>query len=241
MRLSKSNSNPTAANGIVAASAQADLLPLVLPGIGAAQGTASAADAGARPDFVERLSDWLGWTGAIELSAALAAPVADPASPRPPAGAGRAQALAAELQRLQARLQADIAAPPAESLAGPPDFAPWRRHLLGLQRAIETELLDLRQRLRQALATTGAPGARLAAIDRVMEQGLQPRQRSLLGLIPLRLQRHYEQLHSSGDAAWLQPFHADLQALMRAELAQQMLPLRGLLAALQSAANNDKP
>lgn len=208
-------------------------MPRLLQGMGAAELPAPAGQAGARPDVVERLSEWLGWTGAIELSAALAVP---PQRPAPAGLVPRAQALAAELRRLQQRLQADIAAEPAESLDGPPDFAPWRRHVLGLQQAIESEVLALRQRLRQALAATGAGGARLAAIDAVLEQGLLQRQRSLLGLVPLRLQRHYEQLLPGGGAGSLQTFHADLQAVLRAELSQQMLPLRGLLAALQAAA-----
>lgn len=240
-------------------------LPQLLAAL-APEAMAPAGD-GTRADFVERLSHWLGWTGAIELAAALGPLPAQPGArlAAEPAGA-LGPALGQALARLQARLQADIAAGPAEPLDGPPDFAPWRRHVLALQQAMQADVDALRGRLRQALlAAAQAPGAaplaRLAAIDAVLQQQLGPQQRSLLALVPLRLQHRYEQLQAAaaagapgaappaatsspatagsalpGEPAWLQAFHTELQALLRAELAQLLLPLRGLLAALPSAA-----
>lgn len=191
-----------------------------------------------RADFVERLSDWLGWTGAIELSAALTAAV--PATG--PAVADSHAGLAAALARLQLRLQADIAAWPPEPLGSAADCGPWRRHMLGLQRALQDETDALRRRLQQALlaAAPVAPGlARLAALDAVLQRNLGPQQRALLGWVPLRLQAHYEhlhRLHGDEDAAALgRRFQPALEAALRAELAQRLLPLKGLLAALRAA------
>jgi hypothetical protein len=210
---------------------------------------AAGAATPAKADFVERLSHWLGWTGAIELSAALGAPSRPAPAPTPtpaPAGPVPAGPLEAAWSRLQVRLQADIAAMPAEPLDGPPDFAPWRRHVLGLQQAIQREVDALRQRLRQALATAGTAGpersrlAQLAALDAVLQRNLAPQQRALLGWVPLRLQAHYEHLqrqHPGEDAlALARRFLPALQVVLQAELALQAMPVRGLLAASRAHA-----
>lgn len=188
-----------------------------------------AAPAEARPAVVERLGQWLGWTGAIALSEALAAA---PAGPR-----GRAQrdayaAAEADVRRVQAAQQAANARGPAEPASSPTDFAPYRRHFAERQQAMGEAVAALRQRLRERLSQHSAAGARLAAIDAVMERSLAPHERSLLVLGSLRLQSHFEALAVTAEAA-LPAFHHDLTTWLQAELAHRLLPAQGLLDALR--------
>ncbi|WP_326542953.1 DUF3348 family protein [Pseudorhodoferax sp.] len=185
--------------------------------------------------FAERLGHWLNWTGAITLSGVLdtASPV--PAGPAATAvaAAGRAQA---DVQRVQAALLAAIAAGPDEPASSPADFGPHRRHCLALQQAMQDTIGALRQRLRDALLRQSPAQARLAAIDRVLDQALATQERGLLGLVPLRLQAHFERLQRSapeGDQRWPAVFRADMACLLQAELAHRLLPAQGLLAALR--------
>lgn len=192
---------------------------------------ADAPPAGTRPAFAERLGHWLGWTGAISLSAAL---VAGPAAP---AGLPRAQgAEEADFQRVRAALEASIADGPRESASSPTDFGPHRRHCIARQQAMQEAVAALRQRLRDALSRRSPAMARLAAIDAVMDEGLAAQERGLLGLVPLRLQAHFERLQRTAgeDTRWPQAFRDDMERVLRAELAHRLLPAQGLLDALRT-------
>lgn len=193
---------------------------------------ADTASPGSRPVFAERLGHWLGWTGAISLYAALNDGPALPAPGRP-RGPGAEEA---DFQRVCAELAAAIADGPREPASSPTDFAPYRRHCLALQQAMQDAIGALRQRLRASLARQSAQGARLAAIDAVMDQALAAQERSLLGLVPVRLQAHFERLplpDTGGDRAHA-AFRADLARVMHAELVHRLLPSRGLLDSLLS-------
>ena len=185
-----------------------------------------------RPAFAERLGHWLKWTDAALLSAALNN---SPAAAAP----GRAAALGgeqADFQRVRATLEASIAAGPREATSGAIDFAPYRRHCIDQQQAMEAAIGALRQRLRDALSRRSLALARLAAIDAVMDQTLAARERGLLGLVPLRLQSHFEQLQRAapGDTAWAGTLRDDMDRVLRAELAHRLLPAQGLLDALNT-------
>lgn len=188
---------------------------------------------GPRPDLAERLGHWLGWTGAIALSSALnARPDA-----APPDGARATGREEADFHRVRASLEAAIAAGPRmmEMDPSPADFAPLRRHGLALQQAMHDAIAALRARLRHALAQRSAEGARLAAIDAAMDAPLDVLEHSLLGLVMLRLQAHFERLKRTAgdDPAWLDVFRDDMNQVLRAELAHRLLPAQGLLDALR--------
>jgi Protein of unknown function (DUF3348) len=194
---------------------------------------ADAPPADRRPAVAERLGHWLSWTGAISLSEALnAAPEATPpARARTPGGEE------AEVQRVRAALEASIAAGPREPALSPTEFAPLRRHCHAQQQAMHEAVGALRQRLREALTRRSAQGARLAAIDAVMDQALAPHEHTLLGLVPLRLQVHFERLQRSAgadDTRWPLAFRIDMERVLRAELAHRLLPSQGLLDALRT-------
>ncbi len=197
---------------------------------------AEAPPADRRPAFAERLGLWLGWTGAIALSAALdAGPDARALGLKPVVD--RAEA---DFERVQAALEAGIAAGLADRMASPTEFGPYRRHCVAQQQAMSEAVAALRQRLREALAQRSPHDERLAAIDAVMDQALAGRERSLLGLVPQRLQSHFERLQrthgTTGAAAeaWAKAFGADMDRVLRAELAHRLLPARGLLDTLRT-------
>jgi Protein of unknown function (DUF3348) len=200
---------------------------------------ADAPPAETRPVFAERLGHWLSWTGAIALSAALNATSASPASAaaKPIGRARPAGGEEAELQRVRAALELSIAAGPREPGSSPTDFGPHRRHCLAQQQAMQDAIGSLRQRLRDALSRRSPAGARLAAIDAVMDESLAAQERTLLGLVPLRLQAHFERLQRSAgdDTGWIDTFREDRDQLLRAELAHRLLPAQGLLDTLLTA------
>ncbi|MFT3957323.1 MAG: DUF3348 family protein [Piscinibacter sp.] len=185
-----------------------------------------------RPAFAERLGHWLGWTGAISLSAALNAAAAAPAARRP----GSRGSEEADFQRVHAALAASIAAGPRDRDSSPTDFALYRRHCLDLQQAMQDTIGALRQRLRDTLAQRSAAGARLAAIDAVMDRALAAQERGLLGLVPLRLQARFERLRrdAGDDGRWTEIFRDDMDQVLHAELAHRLLPAQGLLDTLNT-------
>ncbi len=133
-----------------------------------------------------------------------------------------------------------MAAAAAQAAAEPPpEFAVYRQRYLARQQAMETAIGASRGGLRDALAARSPALARLAAVDAVMEQALAAREQALLGMLPTRLQKHFERLrHEAGPeappAAWLPAFRRDLQALLLAELDFRLQPLEGLMQALRT-------
>jgi hypothetical protein len=182
--------------------------------------------------FAERLGHWLGWSDAISLSAALNAGSSEsgPGRSRRPGGEE------ADFQRVRAVLEASVAAGPRENASSPTDFGPHQRHCIARQHAMQDAIGALRQRLRDALSSHSPELARLAAIDAVMDQTLAMHERGLLGLVPLRLQAHFERLQRAAgdDTGWLEAFRDDMNLVLRAELEHRLLPAQGLLDALRT-------
>jgi hypothetical protein len=207
--------------------------------------------------FAEALSQWLGWTDAISLSGALnTAPASTPAPVSAPLSALSA---AEDVERIKAGLTKAIAeacAAPGTVARGsrrpptlpadpapdsPPDYAPYRQRYQAMQQAMEERIEPLRQRLRAQLGAASPAGARLAAVDAVMEQVLAPREQLLLhGIASQRLEKRFDSLrpHCDDDAVtgpWLDTFRQDMHAVLLAELDTRLQPVEGLLAALRSA------
>jgi len=201
-----------------------------------------------------RLSQWLGWTDAIALSAAL--------NPQPWEAPLRAQPAVGAEERACAHVRASLAAaitgdrstesrrpgpgrapvPPAPAAV---DFAACRQHYLFLQQTMEREIAGLRHRLRTALAAR-APGMNgLAQVDAVMERVLGAREQTLLAGVPVLLEAHFGRLRQAGEATpaeaspaarpdpWLRAFQSDMQAVLLAELDLRFQPIDALLAALR--------
>lgn len=166
-----------------------------------------------RPAFAERLAQWLGWTDAIALAAALnsgarapAGLAAGPAARR--AGDAAAQAVARVRTALAQAIAEDgplgarAAGGPRPAVPGlpaddPADFAPYRRQHLALQRSMEMRIAPLRAQLRGLLAAQSAAGGRLAALDAALDDALAARERSLLATVPALLERRFERLRQT--------------------------------------------
>jgi hypothetical protein len=181
----------------------------------------------AKQTFAERLSQWLGWTDAIALSAVLnRGPV-----PSSTVAAGRfmpVHAVLAEFERVRADLTHAIhtdrvlAPPPpapakvkvtkrpsaqplaAESPAAPPDdptdFAPCRRQLTAHQRTMTERIASLRADVRLALTNQSAALGQLAAVDAVMDDALAAREKHVLSLVPALLERRFDKLRDANRA-----------------------------------------
>jgi hypothetical protein len=211
----------------------------------------------AAPDaFAQRLAQWLAWTDAFKLSAALGDSTVRPDAP----GFGGQGALAAderEFARVRAALAKTIADAPAGGAEprrlGRPlaaavapvetavDFATYRQRYAKCQLAMETQIVPLRRRLRSSLADRSAALARLAELDTVMEQVVGAQERALLASVAARLEPRFDQLRGATDDApsqpgpWLERFRQEMRDLLLAELDLRLQPVEGLLEACRKS------
>lgn len=140
--------------------------------------------------------------------------------------------------------------PEPDDAGGTPDYGPYHRHHLAHQRDMQAQIVALRSALRTTLARQSPGHKRLAELDALFEKALATRERNLLSRVPEWLgtrfaslyRQHRDALATNGrtdDPAdwmqaggWLTAFRADMQAVLRAELALRLQPAAGLLAAL---------
>ena len=166
--------------------------------------------AGPKPAFSETLTHWLHWTDAGDLAAALEGEPADTRHAGRPGRAVDADDLGREVAAFREAMKAAIGQDRTVTSTSTPR---------GRQQSMETGVAALRARLRAALAARSPEMARLAAIDSVMERVLAPRERGLLAGVPASLAQHSDELHD----------------VLQAELDLRLLPVEGLLAALEAA------
>jgi hypothetical protein len=244
---------------------------------------AEADVAQAQQPLADRLSQWLGWTDAIALSGALNAQpgVATPgvATPRAAARAfdredaalcvsvrsaltktiARACVPARAQRDTRANAIANVGASVGTSADAPADYAEFRQDYLSIQQAMETDIGQLRARLRALLAAQTPALARLAAVDAIMERSLGAREQRLLASVPGLLGLYFERLRRAAQAAqtqaqtlaqagagasgdntavtsssWLDVFRKEMQSVLLAELDIRFQPVQGLLAALRA-------
>ncbi|HEX5783688.1 MAG TPA: DUF3348 family protein [Burkholderiaceae bacterium] len=201
----------------------------------------SAHEPAARQDVAQRLSPWLGALDADRFNASLRALEATPApasaAPISMAPAARPRvdpdALAQAVARVQAELQALVAAATADDLDGTDptiDQALLNQRYQGVQRAFTQRLGALRSLVRQQLAQASPDLRRLASLDAVMEQMLlSAREPRLWGSLPA----HLAQRQAAGGAP--SALTHDLRTLLHAELQARLQPIVGLVEAAQHA------
>lgn len=216
-------------------------------------GALDADDAAAPPDFAQVLGLWLNAFDAVALHAALQSmPTLAAAAPQPLAAS---VALVADGERLRATLAAAIDG--AAGAAGAPapgkwalpqtaseaaaveaaaaaDYATHYKRHLDLQRQMELRIAPFRAHVRQHLRSRSQALAQLAALDEVLEQTLGAREQRLLASVPVFLERRFDALRRSGEAA-LGAFDAEWRAVLRAELDHRLQPVLGLMDALGAA------
>ncbi|WP_218508769.1 DUF3348 domain-containing protein [Variovorax sp. dw_308] len=144
--------------------------------------------------FAERLSQWLRWTDAISLSSALNSP--------PATAPSRALASASAEERECARVRTALTKAITEGTAfSVDDFAPYRQRYIARQQAMEAGIGPLRGRLRAVLAGRSPAMARLASVDAVMEQALDPQEQRLLATVPAVLEKYFKRLKQAHSGA----------------------------------------
>jgi hypothetical protein len=192
---------------------------------------AGTGHAPSRSPFAERLGVWLGWPGAIALSAALNAGPAQPASGRWH-HQGNAEA---DFQRVRAGLEAAIAAGPTSPRRARPTSARTAAIASPSSRRCRRPWRAAPAAARRAGAAI-RPGARLAAIDAVLDQALAAHERSLLGLVPCGCRRTSKNCNArpSGRATGKTSFATTGDRVLQAELAHRLLPAQGLLDTLRT-------
>lgn len=214
-----------------------------------------------KQDFAARLGEWLDLKDALALYSALHAIPPESASRAMPAAFLRAE-LVRVRAALTAGITADTAQSVGSALALPTplpsdtaetaaDFAPFHRYYVAHQRAMAASIGPLRAAVRTALGRHSSALRQLAGLDAVMEQALAAREASLLATVPALLGKRFAHLHESHqrarDAAqaddparwmdpggWLARFCVELQRVLLAELELRLMPVVGLLAALET-------
>ncbi|MET3496667.1 DUF3348 domain-containing protein [Variovorax boronicumulans] len=187
--------------------------------------------------FADRLSQWLGWTDAISLSAALnGGPMPVPTGVRASSGSAEER----EFTRVRTLLAEAIADDTRNAPVDPSaNFAAYRRRYLARQQAMQTRIGPLRARLRSTLAARSPDMARLAAVDVVMEQAVSAQEQRLLATVPAMLEKHFERLRKTDNevepGAWLTVFQRDMQDVLIAEMEIRFQPVEGLLQALRTS------
>jgi hypothetical protein len=212
-----------------------------------------------QPSFAEGLGLWLDWTDAIALSAALhgdlpACVAADGAGAarRPAATAATAATAAAAAADALKRVRGDLLALATADVAyaagattapadASVDLSACRRDHLAHQRAMESAIAPLRAQVRAALSRTSAEGARLAALDAVLDAALRPRERQLLAALPAWLEAHFaphqpDDERTAEGQSLHQRYRGALQRVLLAELALRLEPVEGLMEALRHGA-----
>ncbi len=129
-----------------------------------------------------------------------------------------------------------------------PTFGPYERFHQAHQRQMIAALANLRLRVRRQLTAHSAELARLAELDAVFEQSLQPYVRRCFTALPAFLEKRYRALWQQGQHTppqdwmaangWLNQFCQEIQMLLLAELDARQEPILGLLGAATAASCN---
>lgn len=163
--------------------------------------------------FAEKLGQWVDYSDAISLSAALTASATSATSP--PAMLTKAQmnarmdaadAFARVRETLVASItksgQPNLSSKRAELPAAEPgmpfdmaiSYEPYRRRYLALQRDMDVAIRPLRTQVREALARASPTLKALAALDAALDGILCEREGKLLATVPVLLNKRFTQL-----------------------------------------------
>lgn len=206
-----------------------------------------------RQSFGERLGQWLDFKDAISLYSVLHGDFSE-ITGRSNAKAevcslhdelARVRSSIVEAIRVDNQLDANKVAITASSSDLEVDFVPYHRSYLAHQRSMQSAVSTLRARMRAVLANKSPSGRRLAALDGALEQALAARERGLLAIVPLLLERRFNDLlrarrklggndHAPYQPSneWLAGFCRDVQAVLLAELDLRLQPVFGLMDTL---------
>lgn len=222
-----------------------------------------------KQSFAEKLGLWLDWPDAISLAAVLNKEAAARGLYQPGGAPAAATAVFNDYSRVAAHLTKAIlmdglltanlgllkppkpvSGAPGAAVATPLEFSAYRHSYLAHQRLMAAAVGPLRGQVRAALAGMSPALGQLAALDAVLDEALQGRERHLLSKLPGVLEKRFEQARkahlASQDqgqgaqvqapaapvAAWLADFGKDMQGVLLAELALRLQPIEGMMEAI---------
>ena len=199
-------------------------------------------------DLPATLGGWVDWNRAVALARVLDGPPSAVTDDVAPASPPTLETLESDAVRVRTTHAQAIDAL-LDRLAGTqaPDAAELQRLHAALQRGQLASTGRLRGQLRDLLALRDGAGARLAAIDGVMEQALAPREYRLLDALPAQLGTHAAAVlarpaeaeadtpdtNTSPATPWPAALRDNVRDLLHAELDLRFHPIEGLLAALR--------
>lgn len=203
--------------------------------------------AGGRPpprgQFAQRLGGLIDLSSSVTLAKALADPGAEPFEPAPgEPGRAREDCLrvhAAMIGAVLRSLHPETGPTRIKWPAGDAEEAPapeaYGKFYAAHQREMEARVRGLQERVRDVATGTSAPLARLAQLDEVLGDALLVHGRRLFAGIPGQVSRRMEQLlavpEASRDEVEAQ-LREEIQALLLAEIEARLLPVQGLVEAL---------
>lgn len=181
--------------------------------------------------FAEKLGQWVDYSDAISLSAALTAsatsttsPPAMPSEAQMNARLDAADAFARVRETLVASItksaQSNLSGKRAELPAAEPgmsdvamSYEPYRRRYVALQRDMEAAIRPLRAQMRDVLTKASPALKALAALDAALDGILCEREGQLLATVPVLLNKRFTQLLKAHQQALPVATQADSPAL----------------------------
>lgn len=116
------------------------------------------------------------------------------------------------------------------------NFGPYRRFYLVQQREIDDQVQSLRTYLRNSLSKMNTSLSQLAALDKAMDDTLLAQTGKLMSAIPSLIEKRFkdtlDQSHNIESLEWVDQFSRELQALLLAELEFRLLPVIGMVEAV---------
>lgn len=117
---------------------------------------------------------------------------------------------------------------------------PFLSFYIYYQRMFDSKLNALREYIRNSASGLSAKLAQLAKLDEVLADTLAAHERKSFAQVPLLLEQRFSEQLQRSQVAQLEELHIsfcrDLQALLLAELEVRMLPVLGLIEAIEAEA-----
>jgi hypothetical protein len=120
-------------------------------------------------------------------------------------------------------------------------FEPYRKFYTAQQRDIDFKIRKLQLQMREAAAGFSPELAQLSALDTALGDTLAIHTRKFFAVIPGLLGKRFEHLYQQ-HPSWMamhKAFCADMQGLLLAEIEARLLPVLGLVEALDSNTDTD--
>jgi len=126
---------------------------------------------------------------------------------------------------------------PEVSVGAESDAAAYSKFYAAHQREMEARVRGLQERVRDTASGQSTELAQLASVDAAVGDSLLAHSRRLFASIPALVARRFEAVTS--DDASLRAYRAEVQALLLAEIEARLLPVQGLIEAMDEQTDNE--